>query len=111
MPSIGGEKRQVRGGKMRRLLCFCIAFSCLLAGAQSRAQSWPSKPVRFVLSQPPGTGPDIISRLLAERLTRIWGQQVVIDNRGGGNNVIGSQVAARSAADGYNYFLRPPQRW
>ncbi len=90
---------------MHCLVCIGFAFLSVLAPAASSAQSWPSKPVRFILSQPPGTGPDIISRLFAERLTRLWGQQVVIDNRGGGNNVIGSQVAARSAADGYNYFF------
>jgi tripartite-type tricarboxylate transporter receptor subunit TctC len=90
---------------MRRLLCICCAFLSLVAASGAFAQAWPAKPVRFILSQPPGTGPDIISRLLAERLTRTWNQQVVIDNRGGGNNVIGSQVAARSASDGYSYFF------
>ena len=89
---------------MRRLFCTCFLISLFAVGS-ALAQNWPAKPVRFILSQPPGTGPDIISRLLADRLTKTWNQQVVIDNRGGGNNVIGSQVAARSASDGYNYFF------
>src|SRR3954469_18335805 len=71
----------------------------------AQAQSWPSKPVRFLLSQPPGTGPDIISRLFADRLTPIWSQQVIVENRAGGNNIIGAQAAARMPADGYNYFF------
>ncbi len=69
------------------------------------AQAWPSRPIKFILSQPPGTGPDIISRLFSDRLAKTWGQAVVIENRPGGNNVIGAQAAARAPADGYNYYF------
>src|SRR3954463_4657644 len=82
-----------------------LALALLFASAACHAQSWPSKPVRFLLSQPPGTGPDIISRLLADKLTPLWSQQVVVENRAGGNNIVGSQAAARMPADGYNYFF------
>ncbi|MEI6302806.1 MAG: tripartite tricarboxylate transporter substrate binding protein [Betaproteobacteria bacterium] len=74
------------------------------AFSQAQAQSWPSKPVRFVLSQPAGSSPDIVARLLGDRLSRVWGQPVVIDNRPGGQNVIGAQAAAHSPADGYNFY-------
>ena len=84
-----------------------ILLSCFLLGAcvPVYAQAWPAKPVRFILSQPPGTGPDIISRIFAEKLTKLWGQQVIVENRAGGNNVIGAQAAAKAAPDGYSYYF------
>jgi tripartite-type tricarboxylate transporter receptor subunit TctC len=81
-----------------------LAVSVALSAA-CHAQPWPSKPVRFLLSQPPGTGPDIISRLVADKLTPIWKQQVIVENRAGGNNVIGAQAAAKMPPDGYNFFF------
>ena len=87
-------------------------FTTLLAGTSLaaatpllRAQSWPDKPVKWVLSQPPGSGPDNVARLLADRLTKLWGQAVVIENKPGGQNTIGAQAAARSSADGYNFYF------
>jgi len=76
-----------------------------LCNAPLRAQAWPDKPVRWVLSQPPGSGPDNVARILGERLGRQWGQSVVIDNKPGGQNTIGAQAAARSPADGYNFYF------
>ena len=70
-----------------------------------RAESWPDKPVKWVLPQPPGSGPDNVARLLAERLQKLWGQAVVIDNKPGGQNTIGAQAAARAAADGYTFYF------
>jgi len=82
----------------------------LLAAAipQTWAQgngSWPDKPVKFILSQPPGSGPDNVARLLGDRLAKALGQAVVIENKPGGQNIIGAQTAARSPADGYNYYF------
>jgi tripartite-type tricarboxylate transporter receptor subunit TctC len=71
----------------------------------AQAQPWPNKPPRMILSQPAGSPPDIIARLLADRLSRAWGQQIVVENRPGGNNVIGAQAAARAAADGYTLYF------
>ncbi len=69
------------------------------------AQTWPDKPIRFVLSQPPGSGPDNIARLLSEKLFQRWGQAVVIENKPGGQNTVGAQAAARSPADGYTFYF------
>ncbi len=66
---------------------------------------WPDKPIRMVLSQPAGSGPDNVARLLGERLAKTLGQAVVIDNKPGGQNVIGAQAAARSAPDGYTFYF------
>lgn len=70
-----------------------------------RAQTWPERPVRWVLSQPPGSGPDNVARILADLLAKPWGQAVVIDNKPGGQNTIGAQAAARSSADGHTFYF------
>lgn len=75
-------------------------------GQPLRAQQpWPDKPVRWVLSQPPGSGPDNVARILGDRLGKAWGQPVVIDNKPGGQNTIGAVAAARSPADGQNFYF------
>ncbi len=73
--------------------------------AYAQGQAWPDKPVRFVLSQPPGSGPDNIARLLSDHLARSWGQPVVIENKPGGQNTVGAQAAARAPADGHNFYF------
>ncbi len=87
----------------RRTLLQAGLLSATLPAAQ--AQSWPDKPIKFVLSQPPGSGPDNVARMLGERLARTLGQPIVIDNKPGGQNVIGAQAAARSPADGYTFYF------
>ena len=90
----------------RRNLTLALATSALWPAAALRAQpAWPDKPVRFVLSQPPGSGPDAIARLIADRLARPWGQAVFIENKPGGQNIIGAQAAARSAPDGATFYF------
>jgi tripartite-type tricarboxylate transporter receptor subunit TctC len=84
-----------------RLLLICL----LVFSGVALAQDWPARPVKFIVSQPPGTSPDIAARFLADRLARQIGQQVVVENRPGGQNVIGAQAAAKSSADGYTYFF------
>jgi tripartite-type tricarboxylate transporter receptor subunit TctC len=75
------------------------------AAMQAIAQSWPNKPVKLIVSQAAGGAPDIVARLVSDRLSRMWGQQVLVDNRPGAGNVIGAQFAARSAPDGYTLFF------
>jgi tripartite-type tricarboxylate transporter receptor subunit TctC len=87
---------------------FNLASAALAASALTpfaRAQVWPDKPVKWVLSQPPGSGPDNVARILSERLARLWGQAVVIDNKPGGQNTIGALAAARAAPDGSNFYF------
>jgi len=88
----------------RRRVCLGIVAGTLpLASVQ--AQTWPDKAVNIILSQPPGSGPDNIARLLSDRLGRMWGKVVVILNKPGGQNLIGAQAAARSAPDGYTFYF------
>jgi tripartite-type tricarboxylate transporter receptor subunit TctC len=88
----------------------CLTLALLLlplamaAAAPALAQAWPSKPVRLVLSQPPGSSPDIVARLLADRLSKLWDQAIVVENRPGGQNVIGAQLAAKAPPDGYTFY-------
>ena len=81
-----------------------LLFVLFLVAGNAFAQEWPARPVRFIVSQAPGTSPDITARYLADRLSKVWNQSVVVENRPGGQNVPGAQAAARSAPDGYTFF-------
>lgn len=88
------------------LAAAAIALGGVLAGVGGAAAAdWPQRPVKLVLSQPPGSGPDNVARVLGDRLAHQWGQAVLIENRPGGQNVIGAQAAARAAADGYTFYF------
>lgn len=90
----------------RRHFTLTLAGSALAAAAPTlRAQAWPDKPVKWVLSQPPGSGPDNVARILSDRLAKGWGQAVVIENKPGGQNIVGAQLAARSPADGFTFYF------
>src|SRR6478736_1531504 len=67
----------------------------------ARAQTYPTRPVRIVVSLPVGSTPDIVARIIAEQLTRMWGQQVIVENRPGGGGVIGAQAVLSALPDGY----------
>jgi tripartite-type tricarboxylate transporter receptor subunit TctC len=69
------------------------------------AQPYPTKPVRLVITYPPGGNTDLVGRALAQKLGESMGQQVVVDNRGGAGGVLGSMITAQSAADGYTIML------
>ena len=83
--------------KLQKLLLLAL----ILLADSACAQSWPQKPVRFIVPFPPGGATDISARLLGEKLTQIWGQQVVIENRGGAGGGVGAAEAARATPDGY----------
>ena len=81
---------------------FWIAAICLLtASVGASAQGdWPNRPIKIIVSQAAGAGPDIICRYLADQMSGGLGQQFIIENRPGGQNVIGAQAAARSFRNG-----------
>ena len=89
----------------RRQLTLSFAAVAVPFGVRAQSTDWPTKPVRLVLSQPAGSGPDNVARVLADRLQRGLGQAIVIDNKPGGQNTIGAQAAARSAPDGYTAYF------
>jgi tripartite-type tricarboxylate transporter receptor subunit TctC len=83
--------------KILARLVVCIALSAL--SLPSLAQSWPQRPVKFILSLGPGSGADIGARLYADRLTKLWGQPVVVENRPGGDGVIAINAVIQAKDD------------
>ena len=77
----------------------------LFAVPAVQAQSFPAKPVRIVVPYPPGGPLDDVARALAQKLSPVWGQQVLIDNRSGAGGSIGADVVAKSPPDGYTMVL------
>jgi tripartite-type tricarboxylate transporter receptor subunit TctC len=84
---------------MRLLVTVILSVACFVAHA------FPTKPVRIIVAFPPGGGTDIVARLLAPRLTDLWGQAVVVENRAGASGTIGTELAARAEPDGHSLFM------
>ena len=76
-----------------------------IAFAQPAGGAYPSKPLRMVIPYPAGGGTDIIGRIIAQQLSQAWGQPVVVENRPGSSGIIGGDVVAKSAPDGYTLLL------
>jgi tripartite-type tricarboxylate transporter receptor subunit TctC len=93
----------VMGSFLRRALPLMTLMLAPIAGAL--AQDFPSKPVHFVVPYAPGGSGDLLARLLGDRLSKMWGQQVVVDNKPGAGGLIGTEFAARSDPDGHTIYL------
>lgn len=87
------------------MLRICAALCALLLSGTAVAQSYPTKPVRVIVPFPPGGTNDILGRMYAERMTRALGQQFLVENRGGAGGVIGAEMVANAAPDGYTVLL------
>ncbi len=86
-------------------LSIALTVAITLHAAAALAQTWPVKPIRMVITYPPGGNADLVGRAVAGKLAELLGQQVVVDNRGGAGGVLGTMIAAQSAADGYTIML------
>jgi tripartite-type tricarboxylate transporter receptor subunit TctC len=84
-----------------RIFIVAMVFACGFAAAQS----YPAKPVRMLVPFPPGGGTDYTARLISQKLTEIWGQQVIVDNRPGASTTIASEIVAKAPADGYTLIM------
>ena len=87
-----------------KALLFVLAMVTWYLPRPVAAQSYPVKPVRYLVPFPAAGSPDIIARQIAERLGRMWNQQVVVDNRSGAGGTLGAAIAAKAPADGYTLF-------
>ena len=78
---------------------------CVIASGPAAAQAFPVKPVRIIVAFSAGGSTDIVARLVGQKLTEIWGQPAIVENRAGASGVIGTEAAARAAPDGHTWFL------
>jgi len=108
---IGLIKTEPRGMTMRTapmgraVLAAAVAAVAVLAPAAAQAPVWPTKSIRLIVPYPPGGLSDVFARLIGDKLGRLLGQSIVIDNRPGGNTIIGTQATAQAAPDGYTLLL------
>src|SRR3954469_11034568 len=99
---MGGQLLYRRGRELRRGSAALLALALPVA---AMAQSYPSKPIRWILGYPPGGGTEFIARNVANTLSPLLGQPIVIENRPGAAAILGAEAAARSPADGYTLFM------
>lgn len=88
-------------------LLFILAGSLVFAAVPllTAAQSYPSRPIRIIAQFTPGTSTDILARVIGQKLTEAWGQQVVVDNRPGAGGIVGTEIGAKAAPDGYTLTM------
>src|SRR3977135_2088873 len=107
--SLAGRKRAqpMTGRRRTEMKAFTLAIAATLAlpaGALSQA-TYPDKPVRIICDSAPGSATDVSVRLMAERLSTIWGQQAVVDNRPGGGGSIAARAGQTATPDGYTLYV------
>ena len=94
---------------MRTLTKFFLTLLCLvlLCGGIAAADTFPEKAVRIIVPYTPGGFNDTLARVVGDRLSKIWNQPVVVENKPGGNTTVGNNIAAKAAADGYTILITP----
>jgi tripartite-type tricarboxylate transporter receptor subunit TctC len=91
------------GCRLLSVMLAIIVVTCVASSAF--AQGYPNKPIRWIVPFTPGGVYDVLARAMGQKLMETWGQQVVVDNRAGGNTVIGTEMAARAVPDGYTLLM------
>src|SRR6476619_1523432 len=102
-----------RGRSMRRILRLVVTTAALVAAVQALAQDeaarrYPNRAVKIIVSAPPGGGLDIAARVIADRLTKMWGQPFVVENRPGAGGNLGAEAVAQAEPDGYTLLAAQP---
>ena len=90
---------------IKRRSTVAVLFASLAGASACLAQSYPDHPIRLVVPFPPGGSTDLVARVVGQKMSESWGQQVVIDNRGGANGMIGADLVAKANPDGYSLVL------
>ena len=88
-----------------RLVAMAALMGAVIGSASAAGQSYPNRPIRIIVPFPAGGPTDVQSRILAEKLSERWGQQVIVDNRAGGNTIIGAVAVAKAVPDGYTLLM------
>jgi tripartite-type tricarboxylate transporter receptor subunit TctC len=96
------SRSEWRGGAVAVLFAAVVGATCCQSAF---AQNYPTKPIRIIALSSPGSGPDIIGRLIGRKLTAAWGQQVIVDTRPGATGRIGAEMGAKSPPDGYTLVI------
>ena len=91
---------------MKRRHLLSVSLAALAAPAVSRADGWPEKSITMVVPAPPAGGTDLVARLYSDLLSQELGQQVIVDNKGGGNGNVGTAIVARAKPDGYTVLMQ-----
>src|SRR5215831_16171726 len=89
----------------RNTLLVVAALACLVLSGAARADDYPTRTVTLVVPYPPGGGVDAMARIVADKLSGALGQQVIVDNRGGGSGLVGTRAVIKSPPDGYTLML------
>ena len=93
---------------LRVALLTMAVFALGGIGNPASAEPYPAKPIHFVAPYPPGSVTDLLARIIAKKLSEKWGQPVIVENRGGGGSVIGTDIVAKAAPDGYSILMVAP---
>jgi tripartite-type tricarboxylate transporter receptor subunit TctC len=96
---------------MRHLTTAAVAVVGAFVAYDVPAQGYPSKPIRMIVPWNPGGTSDTIARILAQKMTETWGQQVVVDTRAGASGIIGTEIAMRAPSDGYTLLHANMSQW
>src|SRR5688572_24556247 len=89
-----------------RFFIISVACVCVFASAVS-AQTYPTKPIRLISPYAPGGGSDTLARIIGQKLLESWGQPVVVDCRPSSGGILGAELVAKAAPDGYTLFVTP----
>ena len=95
----------MKNNKRTRCTSLLLVAGLLLLADTVMAQSYPVRPIRWIVTYPPGGPTDVVARAIGAKLTAAWGQQIVIDNRAGAGGVIGTDLAAKAVPDGYTLLF------
>jgi tripartite-type tricarboxylate transporter receptor subunit TctC len=87
------------------MLVHALIACALLLPLQAVAQAWPAKPVRIIVPYPAGGTSDILARTLGQKLSEVWGQSVIVENKPGANGNVGADYVTKAAADGYTLLF------
>ncbi len=90
---------------LARIVAAFFLIAAALAAFAADAQSYPTRPIRIIALSSPGSGPDIVGRLIGSKLTEAWGQQVIVDTRPAATGIVGTEIASRAAPDGHTLLI------